>query len=180
MRREELANLEPRDIRSDFLIVKGGKGDKDRLIPLTWDIAARLHEFTKDKRPDERVFGLRAPCISMKIKQFAKRAGLHELHTHALQHKFATDLLEAGVNLKVVQRLLWHKTLATTEVYVSLTNGSLFEAVRKLEGHQEVTQTTKSWHQDNKEPPQVFESATELTIRPACFDPLVSPIAHRL
>ena len=101
--------------------MKGGKGDKDRLIPLTRDIAARLHEFTKDKRPDERVFGLRAPCISMKMKQFAKRAGLHELHTYALQHKFATDLLEAGVNLKVVQRLLGHENLATTEVYLSLT-----------------------------------------------------------
>ena len=56
----------------------------------------------------------------MKIKQFAKKAGLTDFHTHTLRHKYATDLLEAGVNIKVVQTLLGHENLNTTEVYLSL------------------------------------------------------------
>ena len=75
MRRRELANLEPKDIHADFLVVVGGKGGKDRIIPLAPAIAQRLQNFIKGMEPDEKVFKLKAACISNKIRQFAKKAG---------------------------------------------------------------------------------------------------------
>ena len=133
MRRGELANLESKDIHGDFLVVRNGKGGKDRVIPLTADISLRLHDFIKGMSENEKVFKLKPPCITMKIKKFARRAGLNNLHAHTLRHKFATDLLERGVNIKVVQQLLGHENLATTEVYLSLTDGAMREAVSRLE-----------------------------------------------
>jgi integrase len=82
LRRAELANLLVREIHANSLIVRGGKGKKDRMIPLTQDVAEKLHEFIKTKRPAERVFGLTPESLGMKVKQFAVKAGLNNLHTH--------------------------------------------------------------------------------------------------
>jgi integrase len=135
LRRAELANLCPRDIHGDSLIVRSGKGKKDRLIPLTQDVATRLHKFIKDKVPDERVFGLSPESLGMKMKQFAKKAGLSDFHTHTLRHKFATDVLESGTNVKVLQSLLGHENLNTTEVYLSITDRELYAAAKRLDAH---------------------------------------------
>lgn len=133
LRRAELANLLVRDVHRDALIVRSGKGKKDRMIPLTQDVAARLHQFIKDKGPDERVFGLSPESLSMKIKQFAVKAGLNNLHTHTLRHKFATDVLESGTNVKVLRSLLGHRNLNTTEGYLSLTDRELYAAAKRLD-----------------------------------------------
>ena len=133
MRRSELANLEPKDMHSDFLVVMNGKGGKDRLMPLANGTTQRLRNFIGDMKPDEKVFKLKAPCISNKIRQLAKKAGLSDFHTHTMRHKFATDLLEKGANIRVVQELLGHDNLATTEVYLSLTDRGLRQAVELLE-----------------------------------------------
>lgn len=50
-----------------------------------------------------------------------------------MRHRFATDLLERGANIKVVQELLGHENLATTEIYLSVTNQSLKDAVNLLD-----------------------------------------------
>jgi site-specific recombinase XerD len=135
MRRGELANLHKKDIHVDFLIVREGKGIKDRMIPLIPDVAAKLANFTQDMTPEQRVFGLGGPAIGMKIKKYASRAGIKDFHTHSLRHKYATDLLESGANIKVVQALLGHENLNTTQVYLSITEKSLYEAVVKLDKH---------------------------------------------
>ncbi len=77
---------------------------------------------------------MKAPCISMKIKKFARKAGLEDFHAHSLRHKFATDLLERGADLKVVQELLGHENLSTTQVYLAVTSERMREAVNLLEG----------------------------------------------
>ena len=137
MRRSELANLEPKDIHADFLVVVGGKGGKDRIIPLAPATAQRLQNFIKGMEPGEKVFKLKAACITNKIRQFAKKAGLNGFHAHSMRHKFATDLLEKGANIKVVQELLGHENLATTEVYLSIVDQGLHDAVSLLEKEKE-------------------------------------------
>ncbi|MFC1985258.1 tyrosine-type recombinase/integrase [Chloroflexota bacterium] len=136
LRRAELANLEARDIHADFIVVRSGKGDKDRVVPLAPSIAQRLNAFVKGMEPNEKVFKLKAPCISMKIKNFARKAGpgLEDFHAHSIRHKFATDLLERGADLKVVQELLGHENLSTTQVYLAVTSERMREAVNLLEG----------------------------------------------
>ena len=134
LRRAELANLEARDVHADFIMVKNGKGGKDRVIPLSSSIAQKLSIFVKGMKPNEKVFKLKAPCISMKIKYFARKAGLEDFHAHSIRHKFATDLLERGADLKVVQELLGHENLSTTQVYLAVTSERMREAVNLLEG----------------------------------------------
>ena len=150
MRRGELADLQKKDIHGDFLVVREGKGGKDRMIPLIPKITVKLANFTRDMKPDQRVFGLGGPAIGMKIKKYAERAGIKDFHTHSLRHKYATDLLESGANIKVVQALLGHENLNTTQVYLSITEKSLYEAVVKLDKHIK-SQTTET--ENNVTPP---------------------------
>jgi integrase/recombinase XerD len=133
MRRSELANLEPKDIHADFLVVRGGKGGKDRMIPLSPVTAERLKNFIEGMDPHEKVFKLKATTISNKITRLANKAGLVGFHTHQLRHKFATDLLEKGVNIKVVQELLGHADLGTTQVYLGLVDQGLHDAISQLD-----------------------------------------------
>ncbi|MBT7092424.1 MAG: tyrosine-type recombinase/integrase [Bacteroidetes bacterium] len=133
LRRGELANLAAGDIHDDFLVVREGKNNKDRTIPLTPNLAQKLHGFIEGKRRDEKVFGLAAPSITLKIKAFAKKAGLHNIHAHALRHKFATDLLHHGADVRSVQHLLGHENLSTTQVYLSVNDSRLRDAVNLLE-----------------------------------------------
>ncbi|UCG55388.1 MAG: tyrosine-type recombinase/integrase [Dehalococcoidia bacterium] len=133
MRRGELADLEPKDIQYDFLIVHG-KGGRERVIPLGVAIGQRLHNFIKGMKPNEKVFKLKATSIGNKIRLFAKKAEVDTFHTHTMRHKFATDLLERGANIKVVQELLGHAYLGTTETYLSIVNQGLRDAVNLLNG----------------------------------------------
>lgn len=133
MRRSELANLIKKDIHSDFLVVRNGKGGKDRVIPLIPSVAERLRNFTSNMLPEDNVFQLKPACISNKIKQFAKKAGLTNFHTHSMRHKFATDLLERGADIRCVQEILGHENLNTTQVYLSITGKRIREAVSLLE-----------------------------------------------
>lgn len=133
LRRAELSNLEKRDIHSDFLVVRSGKGGKDRLMPLVPAIAEKLHNFTKDMKPNEKVFKLNPTSLGMKIKDLAKRAGLTDFHCHSLRHKFATDLLNHGADIRAVQQLMGHENLNTTQVYLAITDKRLREAIKRLE-----------------------------------------------
>ena len=91
LRRSELANLEARDIHSDFLVVRAGKNNKDRVIPLSPAIVEKLHDANKGMKPEQKIFGLNPTTLGMKIKYLAKRAGLENFNCHSLRHKFATD-----------------------------------------------------------------------------------------
>jgi integrase/recombinase XerD len=133
LRRKELSDLEKRWIHADFVEVRGGKGGKDRVVPLGPALAQRLQDFTKNMAPEERVFKLAPPTITMKIKRFARKAGLNDLHAHSLRHKFATDLLERGANIRTIQDLMGHGSLATTEVYLSVTEKSKRDAILLLD-----------------------------------------------
>jgi integrase/recombinase XerD len=133
LRRAELSNLEARDIHTDFLVVQHGKGQKDRVIPLTPTIAEKLHNFIVGMKPNDKIFKLNAISLGMKIKDLANRAGLNDFHCHSLRHKFATDLLEKGADIRVVQQLMGHENLNTTQVYLAITDKRLRDAVNLLE-----------------------------------------------
>jgi integrase len=133
MRRSELSNLERRDVHPGFVVIRQAKNKKDRVIPLPPSVAVRLNNFVANMKPEERVFKLKAPCITMKIKQFARKAGLNDFHAHSARHKYAMTLLENGVNIRQVQHLLGHESLATTQVYLSVVDSSLAEAVKVLD-----------------------------------------------
>jgi site-specific recombinase XerD len=132
MRRSELADLVVEHIYEDYLMVRKGKGLKDRMIPLLPDLADRLHKFNKGKNRNESVFGLKAVSITNKVTIFAKKAGVN-IHTHSFRHKYATELIRRGANIRTVQELMGHSNINTTQGYAAVTNTDLIETVKLLQ-----------------------------------------------
>jgi site-specific recombinase XerD len=137
LRRSEASNLTVADLHlsgdSPTLLVRQGKGGKDRLVNLNPYIRHRLMEFTRNMKAEERIFPWAPKTISGKITSWARMAGVPELHTHSLRHKFATDILDRGGNIRNVQQLMGHESLGTTEVYLAVTNDGLKKTVGLLD-----------------------------------------------
>ena len=145
LRRGEIVNLKVGDLYFNnghsLLMVRSGKGAKDRCIPLNPTIANRLKDYTSDRNPSEKVFPITARCLSIKINTWAKKAGVPHIHTHSFRHKFATDLLQKGANIRAVQELLRHSSLSVTERYLAVTDESKTWAVGLLDGSSQSTTT---------------------------------------
>jgi integrase len=133
LRRGDLARLTAADIhiKRKMVIIRKGKGNKDRIVPLLDSLCTNLSEYLKDMKPTDSVFGLNARSITDKISTWSQKAGIN-LHPHSFRHFFAEQLLDKGVPLTVVSALLGHENLQTTASYLGLRPGSLREAVDKL------------------------------------------------
>ena len=146
LRVSELVNLKMSQIYSDehFLRVLG-KGSKERLVPVS-NIALQEIENYKpwrdslDIKPGEEDYlflnrrgaHLTRTMILIMLKRQAEEAGIEKtISPHTLRHSFATALLEGGADLRVIQTLLGHEHVGTTEIYTHLSNQSLREAVLK-------------------------------------------------
>lgn len=117
-----------------------GKGDKERLVPLGEEALHWLERYLRDGRPallgdDREVLfpsrrGTRMTRQTFwhRIKQLAVRAGVQKpLSPHTLRHAFATHLLNHGADLRVVQLLLGHSDLSTTQIYTHVAQHRLRE-----------------------------------------------------
>ena len=139
LRVSEVAQLKAADVYLDegFLRVRG-KGGKERVVPFSSAARSRLQAYLEAGRPAlagggaEPMFVNRggAPFsrqgLWKMIKGHGGRVGLAaRLTPHVLRHSFATHLLEAGANLREVQELLGHASLASTQVYTHLTLDAL-------------------------------------------------------
>jgi integrase len=173
LRRMELANLSVSDI--DFpnmlLVVRRGKGEKDRAIPLVPSLCVKLQAFCNGKQPRESVFGLAPATISNKISHWAAKAGCPQVHAHSLRHQFATTLARRGVGAKAIQQLLGHSNMTTTQRYVDLVASDLREAVRALEEppqpqQKPVEDYRHSWEHPRPIPPEIEELIAKAEVLP--------------
>jgi integrase/recombinase XerD len=136
MRRGELLKLLVGDV--DFnrrtILIRQGKGARDRAIPMAERIVIPLRNQCAGKVAQERVFdGLNGASVWRIVTSLAKAGSLEAFHPHSLRHYFATQLLERGANLRDVQMLLGHESLETTSVYLDVTAQNLKACVRLLE-----------------------------------------------
>ena len=133
LRRSELANLKVRDIDFDSqrLKVVNGKGGRDRVISLRPAIRDSLARLCIGKLQSDTVFGLRPKTVSAKVRYWAKKAGV-DIHAHSFRHYFATTLVDKGANIRAVQELLGHESLATTEKYLAVSAKHLEETIKLL------------------------------------------------
>ena len=125
MRLSELAGLNDADVDlvSDQVKVRG-KGKKERIVPVGSRATAALRRYVRMRGEGRALFVTRhgkrlSPRgIQLAMKRlFQTVARGTQLHVHALRHSFATHLLDAGADLRSVQELLGHASLATTQVY---------------------------------------------------------------
>ena len=141
LRVSEVCNLAPRDIRwrSMEVVVRHGKGDKDRVVPFSSELLVWLERW-RDKRPPEaRTFLCTlsgTPVIPRYLQQVAKRcasrAGLDPTHVtpHTLRHCYATELLEEGFTIREVQQILGHANVGTTQIYTHVRPAELRAKIR--------------------------------------------------
>jgi len=147
LRLAELRNLrlEQLHLEAGFINVIG-KGNKERVVPVGRKAILALEQYLQAGRPKlvtsrspANVFLTRrgtpfAPVtLWLRIKQRVKRAGIARPVTpHMLRHSFATHLLENGADLRVIQELLGHASISTTEVYTHVAGQRLREVHRKF------------------------------------------------
>ncbi len=123
-----------------------GKGSKERLVPLSDRAAHELDLWAAERnqinpKPGEEDYvfisaarrrHLSRITVFHNLRQYAAAAGIQgDISPHTLRHTFATHLLEGGANLRVIQQLLGHETIATTDIYMHLANPFLREQVLK-------------------------------------------------
>jgi integrase/recombinase XerD len=137
--------LEQLHLEAGFITVIG-KGNKERVVPAGRKAVAALERYLSAGRPGlvtarspANVFLTRrgtpfaAVTLWLRIKRRARRAGIaRNVTPHMLRHSFATHLLEHGADLRVIQELLGHASISTTEVYTHVTGNRLREVHRKF------------------------------------------------
>jgi integrase/recombinase XerD len=129
MRVSEVTSLRVADIGSDRMMIRVelGKGRKDRYVMLSPNLLELLRAYWKVARPADWLFPGRRPGTHLTTKRVhqvcvkaSTAAGLTQrAHVRALRHCFATHLLDAGANIRVIQILVGHRSLRTTAIYTT-------------------------------------------------------------
>ena len=145
MRVSEVCGLrfESLDLESRLVRIRG-KGDRERIVPVGSHALISIERYTSESRP-EFVSGSPVPFVFLNyrggrlsrvsfwkiLKKYAAMAGLPaEVTPHTLRHSFATHLIEGGADLRAVQELLGHSSIATTQIYTRLDIDYLLEVHR--------------------------------------------------
>ena len=147
LRASEIADLTITGIHYDLGVVRVmGKGSKERVVPLGKPALKALRRYTDELRedllresnPTDRVFVSRTGqpitrvVVWQIVKRHAEKAGLSHVHPHTLRHSFATHLLAGGADLRVVQELLGHSNIQTTQLYTHVDRTRLKEVLTKF------------------------------------------------
>ena len=146
LRISEVVSLEFKNIDFDDCIVRVmGKGSKERIVPIN-DVALKYLKMYIDDYRSELVKGtinnylflnnhgnvITRQGIFKMIKKYALEKGIKkEIGPHTLRHTFATHLLANGADLRIIQELLGHSDISTTQIYTHLTNETLHTEYKK-------------------------------------------------
>jgi integrase/recombinase XerC len=141
LRVSEALALTMNDIARDTLVIKG-KGGKTRMVPLIDAVRQLIDGYTErcpfELAKDEAVFrgekgGVLSPrLVQLHMQRLRGALGLPDSATpHALRHSFASHMLSAGADLRVIQELLGHASLSTTQVYTDVNRAHLLAQYKK-------------------------------------------------
>jgi site-specific recombinase XerD len=142
LRAEELVNLDVTDLDSDAEEVRvTGKGSKTRVVPAGEPAWRAIDSYVRAARP-KLVGGAREPALFVSKagnrlstsdvrRRLRRRAAEAGVSPHTLRHSFATHLLEGGADLRVIQELLGHASISTTQTYTRIESGRLRAAYRR-------------------------------------------------
>lgn len=129
-RLSEIAQLRAADLNlADRSVQVTGKGDKDRMVYFSVRARLMVQEYIVQRKGGDGLFvsnkspyePLKPRAIQRIVRSLSERAGLEgRVHPHLLRHTFATHALNGGMDVTVIQRLLGHEDIATTQIYAEL------------------------------------------------------------
>jgi integrase/recombinase XerD len=129
LRVSEIVNLKIMDIDSNRMLihVKNAKGRKDRIVPLSQTVLELLRTYYKEYKPKYYLFnGQKSIKYSIKSCQnIYKKYIDQKTSIHCLRHSSATTLLEGGTDIRIIQKILGHSNVKTTEIYTHVSNNLL-------------------------------------------------------
>ena len=142
----EVTTLTVESLRSDLGILRCfGKGSKERIVPVSRSAMAAVQRYVEVERPrlvrrskTDLLFvsrggkGLGREVVNAFLKKYAMIAGISgSITPHTLRHSFATHMIQRGADLRVVQEILGHVKVDTTEIYTHLNNFDLRSTIKK-------------------------------------------------
>jgi len=130
MRVSDIVKFRKRDITEDTIIIRQGKGKKDRVIPLDSELGGLLGLYTDRLTPKDKVFPISDRQIRNIVYKYAPD-GL-DVHPHTLRHSFAVHCLKSGMNIRNLQLILGHGNLNTTSVYLDLVGKDVVDDFEKV------------------------------------------------
>jgi site-specific recombinase XerD len=143
LRASEAANLKVSDVDSQRMVLRidQGKGHKDRYVMLSPRLLQALREYWNEYKPRTYLFPnpesdkpMTRQAIHHIVQLAKKAAGITgRMYPHLLRHSFATHLLENGANLRVIQKLLGHRSLTSTQIYTHVAKNYLQETPSPLD-----------------------------------------------
>jgi integrase/recombinase XerD len=146
LRASEVCTLKVNDFHETLgSLVVTGKGRKQRVVPIGVPAIEWTRRYLSELRPSLAIHvdrrdeyrlllsnhgrPLTRVAVWQIVKRWAAAAGLSDVHPHVLRHSFATHLVGGGADLRVVQELLGHSSITTTQVYTHVTRGHLAEVL---------------------------------------------------
>ena len=145
-RASEVGAITLTDYHEPLGVVKlNGKGNRQRIVPIGRPAMRAVRRYLDEQRPGllredrptdglfltERGEPMTRFTIFAMIKKHARRAGLRDVHPHTVRHTFATHLLAGGADLRVVQELLGHARVTTTQIYTHVDQSRLRAVIDK-------------------------------------------------
>lgn|SRR3990167_1536986 len=111
-----------------------GKGNWRRVIFFSPACLKAIKAYLEVRKPSDSLllFDLNVRAVQVMIKRRGVKAGFEGLHPHTLRHSFATHLLKSGMNVRMVQEFMGHKSITSTQVYTHVTNAELYNTHKKL------------------------------------------------
>ena len=146
LRASELVGARLENLDLDHGVIRvTGKGNKTRLVPVGAKAREAITAYLEKERPElvskrtgSHVFltrhgkGMTTVRLWQIVKGHAARAGLQQnVYPHLLRHSFATHLLGGGADLRIIQEMLGHADIATTEVYTKVSHARIIAQARK-------------------------------------------------
>ena len=147
LRVSEIVNLTLDQVESSTRIIKvTGKGNKERMVPYSVECKKTLDKYIDECRkeiveknklendPKALFLNARGEKLTTRgveyiLKSIEKKIGMElDLHPHKMRHSFATHLLDEGVDLRVIQEILGHESLETTQVYTHISTSKMIES----------------------------------------------------